>query len=290
MEILPKYSNAVELEIRMLKPPAWILRPIDNGIVSELVRSIQHMGLLQPIAVRSNVSGFEVVFGNHRLEACKRLGWEKIPSIVHELSDDEAFLARVSENLVRNTEVNSLEEAKGYKMLVNHGWTLHLIGDKIGKSDSYVCQRLAMLDRLDERLLTRLKSDRSKLRPSHMELLSTIRDKGKQQELAHLVEEKGLSVRTLENILRGIPCPTRVLVEQGCPGSQCSVQIPEDFARALNLTPGRSLRMFIRGKTLILEARDSRRSKELKHEFTRVNAPENLLSQSPLLGPLVTVG
>src|SRR5208282_3929081 len=104
------------IELDQLESPAWLLRPIDQELVTELARSIQNTGLLQPIVVRRSTRGYEVVFGNHRLEACKHLGFHQIKALVKTCSDDEAFLARVSENLLRNSYIDPIQEAEGYRM------------------------------------------------------------------------------------------------------------------------------------------------------------------------------
>jgi ParB/RepB/Spo0J family partition protein len=84
----------------------------------------------------------------HRLEACKRLGWKKIPAFVKHISSEDVFLTGLIENLQRNIRINPVAEARGYKRLMAKGWTSHEIAESIGKSDSYVYDRLRVLDRL----------------------------------------------------------------------------------------------------------------------------------------------
>ena len=249
-------SILLDLEIDRLKPPLWRLRPINEENVAELMRSIRNMGLLQPVVVRKLHDGYQVVFGNHRIEACRRLGMKKITAIVNDFSDDEAFLARVTENLLRNTHMNAIEEAEGYRMLVNNGWTINAIGSKVGKCDSYICERLALLQNLDSRLQARVSNGSKHLTPSHAELLSRIPDKDRQAEIARLIESRRLSVRALENLLNGVPLPTKVRVEYE--SSNCYVQIPNDFAKALGLKDSQCLHMYIRGHKLVLETPKTR--------------------------------
>jgi ParB family chromosome partitioning protein len=175
-------ESSVSVELTRLKSPSWLLRPLDLRIVAELERSIANVGLLQPIVVRRCENGFEVVFGNHRLEACRRLRLQRVSVIVRQFSAEEAFLARLSENLIRNSYVDPVEEAKGYKTLVENGWTIDAIGRRLGKSDSYVSERLGLLERLSEKI----RSDVSKgfLTPSHAEIISRIRDPAIQKEVA----------------------------------------------------------------------------------------------------------
>jgi ParB family chromosome partitioning protein len=244
-------SAAVDIELENLLQPSWLLRPIKVEIVAELARSIANAGLLQPIVVRKENGGYEVVFGNHRVEACRTLGMKRISAIVKHLTNDDAFLARVSENLLRNAYVDPIEEAKGYKMLVHHGWTINAIGRKVGKCDSYISERLALVDRLSERVRSKVAEGNPHLTPSHAELLSRIRDPNRQNEVAELVERKRLSVRALESMLDGSPLPRKVTIQRVA--DEYCVKIPDDFSEALNLAEGQNLHMYIRGKKLILE-------------------------------------
>ena len=254
-EARQQHNVPVDLEIQNLSPPSWILRPIDDGIVGELARSIENIGLLQPIMVRRAGERHEVVFGNHRLEACRRLGFRRVQAIVTNLSKDESFIARVSENLLRNTRIDPIQEAEGYKMLLGKGWTINAIAKKVGKSDSYICERLAILDRLDDSLRLKI-SKGGHLTPSHGELLSRIPDPARQREVAGLIERKRLSVRSVEDMLNAAPPPAKVLVEDI--SGNCYLRIPEEFVESLSLRRGQHVYLYERGKKLILENADKR--------------------------------
>jgi len=91
--------------------------------LTELAESIRKVGLLQPIIVRTNKSnGFEVVAGNRRLNACRKLGWKKIACHLVELDDRQAFEASIIENVQRNT-LNPIEEGMAYSKYVKElGW------------------------------------------------------------------------------------------------------------------------------------------------------------------------
>ena len=84
------------------------LRPLNAEKVAELAESIAQVGLLQPIGVRPDGT---LVYGYHRLEACKRLGWTEIPAVVVDGDDLRAELAEITENLGRN-ELTLLERAE----------------------------------------------------------------------------------------------------------------------------------------------------------------------------------
>jgi len=237
------------IELDQIRDPAWLLRPIEQELVTELARSIENTGLLQPIVVRRSTRGYEVIFGNHRLEACKRLGLHQIKALVKTCSDDEAFLARVSENLLRNSYIDPIQEAQGYRMLVDKGWTINAIGCKVGKCDSYISERLGIIHRLSQELRDEL--SRGYLTPSHAEVLSRIRNPKLQKELAELVKRKKLSVKSLENMITHAPLPTQTTIK--IISDEYYARIPETVADFLELHNNQQLFVSIRGKKLVLE-------------------------------------
>lgn len=240
----------IEVNVDELLPPRWTLRPLKEEVVVELMRSIRTTGLLQPMVVRQHHDGFELVFGNHRLEACRRIGMKRVRVSLRDFSEEEAFLARVSENLLRNSFVDPVEEAEGYGMLVRKGWTINAIGEMVGKCDSYICERMGLLERLCEDL--RKKVSRGLITASHAELISRISDPIRQDEVAQLVRKKKLSVRSLETYLHDLPPPTKIRAERK--EGEYYLRIPEEFANAIGIETGRQVFMYIRGKRkLVIE-------------------------------------
>ena len=79
-------------------------RPLDFAVVADLQKSIEQQGLLQNIGVKQTESGYRLVFGAHRLEAVKALGWPDIQARIfpEDTSDDECLLAELQENRIRN--------------------------------------------------------------------------------------------------------------------------------------------------------------------------------------------
>jgi ParB family chromosome partitioning protein len=221
-------SFLTQVEVDKIAPNRFRLRELDEAIVKELIESIKANGLLQPIIVRpiDNLR-YELVFGLHRLEAVKRLGLKFIPAVIVSVSEEEAFLMNVVENLQRNIKINPIMEAQGYKNLIAKGWTIHEIALKIGKSDSYVYERLRLLDKLHPAIQEKLTSRACKtaITPSHAERLTLINDKRQQLELAKLIEEKHLSLHQLERLTRKIQqfsLPKNCLCVK-CPNYPCKL-------------------------------------------------------------------
>jgi len=219
-------NAVVEIPIDRIKPSRFSLRDLNQSAVMELTESIKASGLLQPIMVKPSGESYQLVFGLHRLEACKRLGWKKIQAIVKRISNEEAFLTGLIENIQRNIHVNPVAEARGYKHLLAKGWTIHEISQRIGKTDSYVCNRLNIIEKLHPQIRKQLSftrvNSRSHLTPSHAERLALIDDPKRQLQLAKLIEEKNLSVRQLELLTRRLQAETpKGCICRKCPNYPC---------------------------------------------------------------------
>ena len=216
-----------EIAVQKILPCTFKLRSLDETNVRELMNSIKANGLLQPILVKPFDRGlFRIVFGSHRFDAVRRLGWKTVPANVRNVSDEEGFLMNVTENLQRNAYMSPVAEAKGYKYLIDRKWTMREIAIKIGKSDSYVCNRLRVLKRLHPDIQRQLEFPRgnSSMSASHAEHLSLIDDPRRQLELATLIKEQNLSVRQVEKLTRGETraTPTGCLCIK-CPSYACKL-------------------------------------------------------------------
>ena len=175
---------------------------MDETVIDGLVSSIKHCGLLQPIMVTRRGDEFEVVFGNHRVEACRRLSWKEIPATIVEATEKEFVLLQIVENIQRNIRINPVNEAKAYKFLVSEGMTVPEIAHAVGKSYQYVWSKIRLLETLHPRIVERLEQDGFRnLTVSHAEQLSLIKDRGKQLELAGAIEDYSMSIRELERIV-----------------------------------------------------------------------------------------
>ena len=115
--------------------------------LSELKESLRSSGLLQPITVRPNSEGrgFEIIAGERRLRAASALGWEKIPAVVKDLSDQEMLTLALVENLQRS-DLNPIEEAEGYDQLIRQfGYTQQSVATMVGKDRSTVANVIRIL-------------------------------------------------------------------------------------------------------------------------------------------------
>jgi len=174
---------------------------MDN--LEELAESIRKIGLLQPIIVRSNNSeNFEIVAGNRRFSACKKLGLRKIPCHIVELDDKKAFEVSVIENVQRRT-LNPIDEGLAFKKYVNEfGWgSVSELAKKLSKSKSYVCKRIKLIELPKD--VKELISN-SEVKATIGEELFPINDKHIQSKLTRLIQEKRLSSRTVRKIIKEV--------------------------------------------------------------------------------------
>lgn len=116
----------------------------DVGDVTELAASIAAVGLLEPLVVRANDNGFEVVCGARRLAAATKAGLKEVACTVRELDDEQALEAAVTENLQR-VDLSILEEAAAYQALVGLGYTQRKLATRLGKSQAHISRRLSLL-------------------------------------------------------------------------------------------------------------------------------------------------
>ncbi len=174
----------------------------DLGHLEELMVSIDKVGLLQPIVVRPVEDGYEVVAGNRRFEACRRLGWIKVPCHIVELDDKEAFEVSLVENVQRNM-LSPIEEAQAFKRYVeDHGWgSVSDLARRIGKGQVYVSKRMRLL-RLPEDIQYEIAH--SRISPSIGEDLLSLKDEEKQIEVGMMAVEEKLSRNEVRNLVRHV--------------------------------------------------------------------------------------
>ena len=103
-----------EIEVNPYQPR----RTFPDDKIMELMQSIKTYGLLQPIIVRRAGRSFQLVAGERRLVACKKLGWITISATIKDLSDSAMAAIALIENLQREN-LNFIEEAAGYARLMN---------------------------------------------------------------------------------------------------------------------------------------------------------------------------
>lgn len=139
-------DNISEVPLALIDEPKQVDRmEIDQKIITELAESISEIGLLQPILLRADGDRYEIIAGHRRFLAHRRLEVKTIKAIIRIMNDEEAAIARATENLGR-VDLTPIEEAFVFKNLhEDHGMSFDKIGAKVGKSAGLVKRRMDLL-------------------------------------------------------------------------------------------------------------------------------------------------
>ncbi|MDR0787318.1 MAG: ParB/RepB/Spo0J family partition protein [Gemmatimonadota bacterium] len=173
--------------------------------LAELEASIRESGLLQPLVVRpasaSAPAGaeWELVAGERRLRAVRRLGWTEVPVIVREMDDRTLLVLAIVEN-VQRADLSPLDEAEGYRQLIDDfGYTQKDVAESVGRERSTVANLLRLLHLPAS--VQRLVSEGS-VSMGHARAILGAGDERRMSDLARRVADEGLSVRVVEEMVR----------------------------------------------------------------------------------------
>lgn len=171
----------------------------DDEKLEDLKSSIKEKGVLQPILVRSKDGHYEVVAGERRLRAARAIGMEEVPVIVKEVSDQEALVLALVENIQRE-ELNPIEEAQAFKRLIEEfQYTQDKVAEAVGKDRSTISNLLRLLKLPAE--IQKSVYD-GQLSVGHARALLSLELAEDQKRLFELVIKKGLSVREIEEFVK----------------------------------------------------------------------------------------
>lgn len=140
-----------DIAVAQIRPnPFQPRRDFDDEELRELEDSLRTNGLLQPVTVRHAGSDYELIAGERRLRAARRLGWTTIPAVVRESSDEQALTLALIENLQRE-DLNPIDEAEGYQRLAREfALSQQQIAEAVGKDRSTVANMLRLLTLPDD--------------------------------------------------------------------------------------------------------------------------------------------
>ena len=170
--------------------------PVDG--LDELANSIRASGLIQPILIRPVGERYQLVAGERRWRAAGKAGLERVPAVIREIADTEALELALAENLLREA-LNPLEIARAYARLQKEFHLTHeQIAERLGVNRSTVTNTLRLLG-LPPAVQSLLMED--KISAGHARALLALSTSEAQTKLANAVVEKGLSVRSLENLV-----------------------------------------------------------------------------------------
>ena len=172
--------------------------------LEELTNSIKSRGIIQPIIVRpSSGNKYEIIAGERRWLAAQRAGLHEVPVVVVDADDKKALEFGIVENVQRH-DLNSIEEAEGYKRLIDEfSYDQEQVAKFIGKSRSHITNSLRLLT-LSNYITDLIKTN--KISPGHAKILVGLSNS---DQIAKKIIKKNLSVRQTENLVRLYKSPTK---------------------------------------------------------------------------------
>lgn len=189
-----------DIDISLIEPNKEQPRKeFDQDKLLELSKSIKAHGVIQPIIVTKNDSGYELVAGERRWRAAKEAGLKEIPCIIRKLERLESTEIALIENIQREN-LNAIEEALAYKSLIEkYRLTQEGVAEVVGKSRSYITNVIRLLN-LDSRVIDLISE--GSLSNGHGRTLLGIEKTEDQAKIAQIIIDKGLSVRETEKLVK----------------------------------------------------------------------------------------
>lgn len=195
-----KEPSSEEVPLDTVKPnPDQPRTHFDVEEIAELAQSIEKEGLLQPILVRKVDDGYQIIAGERRWQACKKLGMKTVPIRVKDVEGDKALELALIENIQRS-DLNPIEEAYGYKRLMERqGLTQSEVARAVSKGRSTIANALRLLE-LPEDAQQLLFEE--KITAGHARAILSIPTTEGRQKLVRKLQEEKLSVRETESLAR----------------------------------------------------------------------------------------
>ena len=187
-----------KLPIAQVKPnPNQPRTHFDESALAELAESIRENGVLQPLLVRKKGQNYEIIAGERRYQASKLAGLDEVPVIIKDVDDQKMMELALIENLQRS-DLNPIEEAKGYQQLIKKSkMTQEALAKAVSKSRSSITNSLRLLD-LPEEVQQFLFE--GKMTAGHARAILAVPFEEQRIKLAEKVVAEQLSVRATENL------------------------------------------------------------------------------------------
>ncbi len=204
--LIPK-DNFIEgyifVSVNELRPnPNQPRKKFDEESISLLASSIKEKGVIQPLLVRKLNGTYQIVAGERRWRAAQKVGTSKIPIIIMDLSDSESLELSLIENLQRK-DLNPIEEAEGYKQLIEEFELTHDQISKLTGKDRSTITNLLRLLKLPEIAKNELISE--SITSGHARALLKIEEDQLIIEAITQIKKQNLSVRQTERLVEKKP-------------------------------------------------------------------------------------
>lgn len=200
----PSADASSSVEVALIRPNPFQPRgEFDDEEIDRLAASIKRQGLLQPVVVRAIPGGFfELVAGERRWRAAKKVGLEKIPSIIRQVDDRRMLELALVENIQRK-DLNPMEKARAFRQLMQlNRWTQEQVADAMGLGRPTVANFLRLLD---APLEVQEAVSRGTISMGHARALLAASQKSVMLQMLAKVLKEELSVRALEQLMSRKP-------------------------------------------------------------------------------------
>lgn len=189
-----------QIPVAEIVPSPYQPRTIfDEDRIDELCQTIKTHGVIQPIIVRMRNDRYEIIAGERRWRATKKLGYETIPGIVREINDSQAASIALIENLQREG-LTAIEEAAAYQQLMElHKLTQESLAQRLGKSQSTIANKIRLLQ-LGENV--RLALMERSITERHARALLSLDNEELQTKVLEEIIAKELNVKQTETRIR----------------------------------------------------------------------------------------
>ena len=228
-----KYKISISSIVRNKFQPR---KNFDKEKMDELTNSIRERGIIQPIVVRKSFEQsdkFEIIAGERRWQAAQNAGLHEVPVVEIEADNLKSLEFAIVEN-VQRSDLNPIEEAKGYKKLIDEfNYDQDKVSKFIGKSRAHVTNCIRLLSLPDEVILL---IEENKISQGHAKVLVGLDNA---HFLAKKIIEKKLSVRQAENLVRAL---------RNYKGKNKTIKSPNIASLETSIEEKTGIKVFIRNK------------------------------------------
>ncbi|MFO7970485.1 MAG: ParB/RepB/Spo0J family partition protein [Desulfobacterales bacterium] len=219
-----------QCDIDLIRPNRYQPRvQFSEDELKAMARSIKEQGIIQPLLVRKDENGYELVTGERRLRAAKMAGLDQVPVIVKTITDTDLLEMSIVENVQRE-DLNSMEEAEAYyQLIVKFDLTQDQVATRVGKSRSAVANFLRL-----RQLSEQIKADivNGTLSMGHARALLGASNSAHQHAAWRAVVSKGLSVRETERLIKRLKTENKKPKESSTASEQRHLlSLAEDLSR-----------------------------------------------------------
>lgn len=193
--IIDKNYKMVTLD-RIESNPMQPRRIFNESKLGELAESLKRNGLMQPLVVKNNGSGFTIIAGERRFRAARLAGLEEVAVVIMDDIDEDKMLELALVENIQREDLNPIETAEAYRSLIDRcNLSQNELAERVGKSRTAVTNTIRLLG-LPDSIINMVRS--GKLSEGHARTLLTLETEEEMLIMANRIHNESLSVRSLE--------------------------------------------------------------------------------------------